>query len=270
MTRACALLMPMTLSWAAAAEPVVANQRASSVQPGQPFEYRVDITWDGPGDAYSVYPADWEDVEGLWMSPVRMESRIVDGQPVISQVFSVVVEEAGKIDLPQLTVSFATTQEGNGSPEDTSSTHPKTPQPSTLTVPPFPVEARPYRPLAWFFGALATILLLCLGLGWRLASPHRSRQSQSPSLDSTPTHNPAETLMAARRARHEGDLYAFYRHLSQALAGRTGVDPALFERIQQRTADVGYRGAKPNNDLLDGDFRDVARAVGDPKEDAAA
>jgi hypothetical protein len=267
---ALAAFLPMAFAWAAAAELTVVDQRATAVHPGQPFEYTVDFSWDGPADAFEVYPAEWEEVEGVTMSLVRMESRIVDGQPVIAQVLSVVVEEAGKIDLPQLTVSYATTQERSGSPEDTSSTHPKTPLPSTLTVPPFPVEARPYRPLAWFFGALAIILLLCLGLGWRLASPQRSRQSQSPSLDSHTTHDPSETLMAARRARHEGDLYAFYRHLGQALAGRSGVDPALFERIKQRTSDVGYRGAHPNDDLLDGDYRDVARAVGDPKEDAAA
>ena len=266
---ATALLLAFALD--AAATPAVVGQSTSRVHPGEPFEYSIDFSWDGPVDAYAiVLPIPPIEVDGIAFEPVRMESRIVDGQPVIRLVMSVVVEEAGQMDLPELTVYFATTQEGSLAAEDTSSTHPKTPQPSPLTVPPFPVEARPYRPLAWFFGAMAIILLLCLGLGWRLASPHRSRQSQSPSLPSSSHSDPSEALRAARHARHEGDLYAFYRHLGQALAGRTGVDPTLFERIKQRTADVGFRSAKPNAELLDGDYRDVARAVGDPKEDAAA
>lgn len=255
------------VTMAAVAVPTIEVRPVDRVRPGEPFEVSLEVRWEGDPERYVISPVAFEPVEGIQIHPMRTESKLVNGQPVISQVLSVVVGEAGTYEMPALTV-LAHTQEELGASGITSPTDPKTPQPSPLTVPPFPVEARPHRPLAWIAGALTLLLLLCLGLGWRFASPQRNRQAQSPSpAKASPPH---AFLEAAQRARAEDDLYGFYRHLAAALACAAAVEPPLRDRIKQRTADVGYRGARPNQELLDGDYRDVARAVNHTKEEAAA
>jgi hypothetical protein len=69
-------------------------------------------------------------------------------------------------------------------------------------------------------------------------------------------------LINARRCRIEGDLYGFYRFLADAVAA----DPGLVERLRRKAEDVGFRHMSPPADELDGDVREVERALARYKE----
>jgi hypothetical protein len=91
--------------------------------------------------------------------------------------------------------------------------------------------------------------------------------SEEPKPD---TANPVfeEALGCARRHRQEGDFYQFYVGLSRA-AGTLPADghaPELAATLKTRAQETGYRGVRPTDDQMDGDLRDVERAMARHKE----
>jgi hypothetical protein len=75
-------------------------------------------------------------------------------------------------------------------------------------------------------------------------------------------------LHAARRQRLDGKFYEFYLELGRAAAAlpSEGRPPGLAETLKARAQEVGYKGVRPTDDRMDGDVRDVERALTRYKE----
>jgi hypothetical protein len=91
--------------------------------------------------------------------------------------------------------------------------------------------------------------------------------SEEPKTD---TPNPVfeEALRCARRRRQEGDFYKFYVELARAAETLEvgGQQPELAATLKERAQETGYRGVRPTDDQMDGDLRDLERAMARHKE----
>jgi len=72
-------------------------------------------------------------------------------------------------------------------------------------------------------------------------------------------------LHAAKQYRVNGDLYGVYRELASA-ARRINPEAPLTQALKRRADDVGYRGLKPNDDQIEGDFREVERRLAQERQ----
>ena len=72
-----------------------------------------------------------------------------------------------------------------------------------------------------------------------------------------------DALHKARQQRLDGQFYEFYVELSRAAGlvanGSEGRDVAVL--IKAHAEEVGYKGLRPTDDQMDGDFGDVERAL---------
>jgi hypothetical protein len=78
----------------------------------------------------------------------------------------------------------------------------------------------------------------------------------------------AEAVRLARVHRQEGDFYKFYLELARAASALPdpGEPPNLAAALKARAQEAGYKGARPTDDQMDGDLRDLERAVARHKE----
>lgn len=122
-----------------------------------------------------------------------------------------------------------------------------------------------------WLGGIALLLVACGGMiFYRL----RTRQlTPSDAAELSPLEQAQELLHQARRSRLDGDFYAFYRALHSALTCLATHSPephtALRDKIKRAIDDTGYRGMRPSDDVLEGDFRDVERIVAQEQQRAA-
>ena len=75
-------------------------------------------------------------------------------------------------------------------------------------------------------------------------------------------------MHSARQHRLDGDFYRFYLDLSRAAEAlhATGEAPELAATFKTRAQEAGYKGARPTDDQMDGDLRDLERAAARHKE----
>jgi len=73
-----------------------------------------------------------------------------------------------------------------------------------------------------------------------------------------------QALQRARRCRLDGRFYEFYNELAGAAAALPthGPEPDLATALRDRAQHAGYTGKRPTDDRMDGDLRDVERALG--------
>ncbi len=121
---------------------------------------------------------------------------------------------------------------------------------------------------------LGAIALLLVAFGGVVFYRLRTRQlTPSGTTELSPLEQAQERLHDARRSRLDGDFYAFYRALHSALTCIAAHSPephtALREKIKRAIDDTGYRGMRPSDDVLEGDFRDVERIVAQEQQRAA-
>jgi len=140
----------------------------------------------------------------------------------------------------------------------------------SLRADPFNIVVWPDRSSVRIFGGLGASLLV-LGVGWWFARRWRYRR---PSASPTPVPAidlPAvqEALHRARQRRLDGNFYEFYTELSQAAALPPLADkyPGLADLLKGRAQEVGYKGVRPTDDQMAGDFGDVERALARYKEE---
>jgi|GEM_PF-1447789 hypothetical protein len=115
-----------------------------------------------------------------------------------------------------------------------------------------------------FFVSLVFLLLLS-------AVVLRFKKKTEVENDGENTIEQATALLhKARRHRLDGDFYACYRALRQLCdlaAAQSGTkDEALCERLDTRIEDTGYRGVRPSDDMLEGDFKAVEKHVTNMKQ----
>lgn len=111
-------------------------------------------------------------------------------------------------------------------------------------------------------GGAALSLLVGIG-GWALIRrKHRQPQTDGRSLSELVQ----DALHAAQQHRLDGDFYSYYRELTRVAEWIAADDVKLLSNLRARTQAVGYGGARPTEDELNGDQRAIERAVARWKE----
>lgn len=254
----------------------------------QPYLVDCVVYWAGSPGAWAVLPVAsaesdsprWRAVQVLSMTtaiekdlkeiPWFADSSFSEGEAerhFVIQTLSAEPLEVGELAFPEISVKVVPSGDAALKPGllDADGAMALRPEPLQVTVRP---QARPW---AYWAGAVAgAIVLACALAGWWLMR-RRCLLARAGGQDSAAAS--AQALFhEARRHRLDGRYYECYRVLAQ-LAARLGNTPdaaALAERMQARAQDAGYRGVRPNEDQLEGDFRDVERLIRHREEEEAS
>jgi hypothetical protein len=279
------LVALVLLTCAANAQPelkVIPQQ--GPAHPGHAYRIVCEVSWAGKASDYSILPAEMDTID--WGTVALTEVKAVvrdeaDGpRNIVSQTLEIIPNKAGEFKTPAIRIAYfnpeATPPAESAAP---SAVTPGTAPPDSSASPslgaePFSLMVYPDRTPIWISGGLGASLLLT-ALGWwsvrRLRRPQPllvgSRVSEEPKPD---TLNPIfeEAFRCARRRRQEGDFYQFYVELSRAAEAlpAEGQEPELAATLKTRAQETGYRGVRPTDDQMDGDLRDLERAMARHKE----
>lgn len=223
---------------------------------GDALKLGYSLSWEDGGGDYVLLPPvlpelDWGRAELLSLT-VRREG----SQSLADILIEVIASESGQHNFPPLELKVV--------PLDTASAEnemlvPLPLSPSELVTTEALsiqiVEGNAFlKPLL----LAAVVLLLALVL-WHLRRQKKAAASEEPAMSLA--EELAALLHEARRFRLDGNYYETYRSL-QALAmkcqdhGATP-SPALLSRLEEGIKDCGYRGKRPSESDLEGDFKDV-------------
>lgn len=245
----------------------------------QPYLVDCVVYWAGPPGACAVLPVaaaesdspGWRAVQVLSTTaaaekdmkemPWFVDSSLPESETerhFVIQTLSAEPLEAGELAFPEISVKVVPSGDAALKPGllDADGAISLRPEPLQVTV---RASARPW--VYWAGAAAGAFVLACALAGWWLMR-RRRLLAQAGGQDSAVAS--AQMLFhEARRHRLDGRYYECYRVLAQ-LAVRLGNAPdaaVLAEKMQARAQDAGYRGVRPSEDQLEGDFRDVERLI---------
>jgi len=284
---ACAVLS--CIAYAQPELKVIAEQ--GSAHPGHAYWIVCEVSWAGKASDYSILPAEADPIDWGTVALTDVKAFIRDDadgpRNIVSQTLEITPNKAGEFKTPAIRIAYfnpeATPPAESAAP---SAVTPGTAPPDSSASPslgaePFSLMVYPDRTPIWISGGLGASLLVT-ALGWwsvrRLRRPQPLlvgsrvsgfgfRVSEEPKPD---TPNPVfeEALRCARRHRQEGDFYQFYVELARAAETlpADGHAPELVATLKTRAQETGYRGVRPTDDQMDGDLRDLERAMAQHKE----
>ncbi len=235
---------------------------------GQSFLVDCVISWEGDAAKYAVFPAEpVEDDFPGWRGArvVSVVSRQTAEHFEVVQTLAAEPVEPGAFAFPEFSVKVAIAGDtalppGLANTEDTFALRP---EPLTVTVLPEP----PVWP--YVAGAAAGLALICGAAGWWWL---RERRAAKVTPQPSALESAQGMFHEARRHRLDGRYYECYQVLTR-LAERLSDAPGAAElaaRMRVRTQDAGYRGVRPDEDQLEGDFRDVERLIRHREEEEAS
>ena len=240
---------------------------------GKPYEIRCEVTWPGAPDEYLVLPPEVSPIDWGSVSVTQARTYVRDGVNAVA--FSVVITSAapGEYETPEIAITVLSPDELKP-PEGPGQVAAPTADPSGPEVLPqlratsFTLRVTPDRTLAWVSGGIgASTILSIVAVLWGVTLRRRRKAAAAPARSESPGPRP-DTIAAARQAletssrrRIDGDHYEFYIELARA-AELTGTESGgLAESLRARAKEVGYRNVSPTVDQMDGDFREVERAI---------
>ncbi len=242
---------------------VTATPQKYAALPGDvfPVEYRVSWT-DGDGSLV-VLPPELPALE--WGTAAVLEMHIRDYETQF--VVGCRANNPGTYSLPALTIRLV--KDLDSAVTTITKLDGATPTQVMESEPVQVVFRKPHTTL-WIGGILIALLA---GIGIAVYRQHKSRLEETNVPGASPLEQAQELLHQARRSRLDGDFYAFYRALHGALTCIAAHSPephtTLREKIKRAIDDTGYRGMRPSDDVLEGDFRDVERIVAQEQQRAA-
>lgn len=248
-----ALLFLCPPVFAAPSVETVAQKYKARVGEAFPVEYR--IAWEGDASAYAVLPPELPALD--WGEATLLETR-TSTKGSVSETRLVIgfkATQSGHFEVPALSIRIIPLEGEEHSfikalPEDLA-TQIVTTTPVTLTF----FESR----VPTVIVAVLLVLLTCLGVGYGFLRK-RARKNQA-SLQMPPRERCQELIHRARQARLDGDFYAFYTCLYQIcelVSQTTGERNKSFQvRIETLQRETGYKGFRPSDDDVDGDFKQV-------------
>jgi len=268
-----------------AAEPeltVVKPER--SARPNRPYRVVYEVSWQGEAADYVVLPAqvaapaaqngDEAEEEADWatMSLAQAEGTVDGDTQRVSQVLEIVPHKTGEFTIPEIEIAYLD-PEAIPLAENTAqlATLPGSSAPPSLRAKPFPLIVRPSAPPVWLFAGLGVLLVLGVA-GWWLV--HRmGRRRPAPVESAGDLAGIQNVLHGARRQRLDGKYYEFYVELARAaeMMDTKDREPGLLSALKERAQDAGFRGVRPTDDQMDGDWGDVERVFAhyaeEPKEE---
>jgi hypothetical protein len=233
-------------------------------RPGEPYRIICEVAWSGESAAYAILPAEVQEVDWGKVNVVRATSEVRDGINVVSQVIEIKPAREGTFQTPAIEIPFRSPGDVKQTVEPESPKHPSDPETlPKLRADQFPLLVQPHTTPAWLpvvLGALFFVgtaaMVLRYGRRKRPAAP--APAVAGPIVDRAAAE---AALLAAKRCRIEGDFYRAYGELARA-AGLTGAGGAVMaEELGGRAQSVGYRGVRPGDDEIEGDFKQVERAI---------
>jgi hypothetical protein len=266
---AAALLFAAGLS---CAEPELSVTRDEGpARLGQVYRVRCEVSWVGDAAAYAVLPAKFDAIDWGTMTVADVHGRVADGKNIVTQTIEIVPSKKGEQKVPEISITYLNPEATPPAEKADSRTAPTDSSASpSLRAEPFTMEVRPARIFFWNSGGLGASLLLLTVIGWRVAA-HWRRKRQPISVSggsSAPDLNSIQSILhLARQHRLDGKFYEYYQVLARAAEP---ADSQLASRLKSLAQEVGYRGSRPTDDDLDGDFRAVERALARVKEDIQA
>ncbi len=217
------------------------------------------VSWEGDATKYAVLAA--EPVENDppgWQGArvVSVFARQTGEHFEVVQTLAAEPLEPGEFTFPEFSLKVAAAGEEALTPGllNTESAIALRPEPLTVTVRP--------EPLVWPYlsgAAFGFCLAGGVAIWWWL----RRRRAAGSAPQESPLASAQAMFHEARRHRLDGRYYECYQVLTR-LAERLSDAPGaaeLTERMRTRARDAGYRGMRPNEDQLEGDFRDVERLI---------
>lgn len=231
------------------------------------YPIRCEVSWDGGADDYTILPAEIGSFDWGTATVTETKAFIRDGKQVVAQTIEFVPEKAGEFDSPDIRVPFLDPEATPPAESSALQTDPPDSSASpSLRAEPFEIVVRTPRRLAWISGGLGASLLLLTAVGWwsarRLRRPRPTTAGASPALNFSDLN---AMLHRIRQYRLDGKFYEYYQGLSR-MSEIIG-EPALASAFAGRAQRAGYAAARPSDDELDGDFRDIERALARRKEE---
>lgn len=231
-----------------------------SARPGEVFPVEYTFTWQDAGSPYTVLPPALPSLD--WGEAALLEVR---------------AQSAGDVNKTRVIVGFTAAETGhhevpaiefrlmNWNTEDNTAVLTITPETPAqlLTSTPLTIKVSAVG-IPVIVAAIAVLLtVIVVGVAaWRFK---RGTAPDTGAMSLSVTEQGAALLHEARRHRLDGDYYAFYRVLRRAydLVARVSGTPdeRLCARLDVRIKDTGYRGLRPTEDDLEGDFKEVEQQV---------
>lgn len=241
------------------------------LHPHRPLQVGYEISWIGDATDYVIFPAELESIDWGTVRLAQARCFVRDGRNFVVQTVEVVPYEPGDYEFPTVQIAYV-------SPEQ--QIPPETPPPSTgpptasslptLRAEPFPLEVQSPRTFVWVSGGLGAFVL-CTALGcwwiWRRPIPSLTTVSGTAPVDYDAVRS---ALQTAKQRRMDDEFYECYQELSRLAGLLSSPDGELVCALKNRGQEVGYRGVRPSEDLLDMDFREVERLIKRRKEETEA
>lgn len=251
------------LAWAgtvvAAPELEVIPQKYSA-HPGEVFPVEYTVTWQDAGSLYTVLPPTLPSLD--WGEAALLEVRAQSAGNVNKTrvIVGFTAAETGRYEVPAIDFRLMT-----WSTEENTAVLAVTPETPTQLLTSTPLTIKVSAAGIPVIAAAAVVLLTVLVVGvaaWRFK---RGKATDTGAVSLGVMEQGAALLHEARRHRLDGDYYAFYRVLRRTcdLAARVSGTPEerLCARLDARIKDTGYRGLRPTEDDLEGDFKEVEQQV---------
>jgi hypothetical protein len=263
------LAMPLLLhAWSAtAAAPALEVQLADTkAMPNVPFPVQYIVRWEGAPDEWAILPPRVDPPDWGTAELHSVQSTHADGVSTVTFEVLYTPEQPGTHRLPELAFFYDPPSELSGPAENAEETG----SGAALLAERQEIQVSPPPP-RWLIPAVSVAVLLSLAVILFFVQRQR-RPKQRPKAGTSPLDQMQEALHTARRRRLDGDLYAYYRELVRAAEFISDDAEAkqLLEKFRTRTQEVGYKGMRPSDDILEGDMRDVERLLARRKEEFGA
>ena len=224
---------------------------------GEPVELVYTFRWEDAPAGWMVLPPVFDAVDWATIECVRAETSGGDDGQRVTQTVRIVPREPGERTFPALKFGWL-------SKEQAASLQYEASLPSTgqlVQSESFPVLVREPFQAPWPWIAAGAVVLGAAGAAGAVWA--RRKRAQTTDQAASPADQAQNALHQARRQRLDGDLYGYYRSLVQAAQAMTGSEDAAqwAAVMQERARQVGYQGVRPPDDQLDGDLRDMERAL---------
>jgi len=217
---------------------------------GEPTEIVCRTQWAIGESALNVLPVETPSLDWGRLQLLRTESALDGGHVHVDHVFSLTVAAAGTFKLPALEIPYL---DGD---LDASEERP------TIHAPSVEIEIRPFNRALYTAATAAavTAMLATIAIALRL----RNTQSQI-RTDSIPNRSNLDDARAALNRAHtlriDGDFYGCYQALARSVSATGAANELLAADLTQRAQATGYGATRPDDAMLESDFRAVDRAI---------
>ncbi len=239
-----------------------------SAHPHHAYNVVCEVSWTGSPSDFSILPAEADAMDWGTLRVSDVRAFVRDGVNVVSQTLEIVPNKTGEFQSPKIRVRYLIPEATPPAEKPVPGTDPPDSGVSpSLGADPFNIVVRSSTFYVWISGGLGASLLLT-ALGWW--SARFLRRPQPPLVTAGgDVSRDQHAMHAARQHRLDGDFYSYYRELHRMAQAIPLSDSDHVNRIATlaaRMQEVGYRGVRPTDDQMDGDWRDIERALAHYKE----